>query len=260
MPQHTEQNAAVLDQFGKQAAAYAALIRRNPDPGLAQLLETARPAAQARVLDVGCGTGRIAVALAGVVGHVTGVDLTPAMLDQARATQAEAGVANVDWRQADVTALPFADDAFDLVTCRAMLHHTASPAEVLGQMARVCRDDGWITAEDLTPSAGKAAAFDAVEVLRDPSHVHAMPQPELRALGAALGLREAAVHVREVRLPLEAVLATSFPPDGVLDRLREIYRRDAESGADALGMSARLDEAGAVTVGYPMTLVAWRKP
>src|SRR5690606_32842337 len=107
MSDHAAQNAAVLDQFGKQAQAYAARIRRNPAPGLAHLLETARPASGASVLDVGCGTGRIALALASVVGHVTGVDLTPAMLDQARAAQGEAGASNVEWMQADVTALPF---------------------------------------------------------------------------------------------------------------------------------------------------------
>lgn len=259
MPSHTQQNAAVLDQFAKQAEAYAALMLRNPDRGLPPLLETARPAADDRVLDVGCGSGRLAVALAPLVEHVTGVDLTPAMLDQARSLQADAGVANVEWRQSDVTALPFADGAFSLVTCRAMLHHTALPADVLAEMSRVCAPGGRIAASDLTPASGKAAAFDAIEILRDPSHGHAMPLDEFRAIGTALGLREVAVHPQDFDLPLEAVLATSFPPEGMLDRVRELYRRDAESGADALGLAARM-ENGAVIVTYPSTLIVWQKP
>jgi ubiquinone/menaquinone biosynthesis C-methylase UbiE len=258
MPDHARQNAAVLDQFGKQAEAYAALMLRSPDSGLAHLIETARPTPDDRMLDVGCGTGRMAVGLAPLVGHVTGVDLTPAMLDQARALQAEAGVANIEWREADVTALPFGDGAFSLVTCKAMLHHTASPAAVLAEMSRVCAFGGRIAASDLTPAPSKSVAFDAIEVLRDPSHVHAMPADEFRAIGAALGLHEIAVRAYESRLPAEAVLATSYPAEGILDRVRDLYRRDGESGADALGLAARIDD-GVITLTYPSTLVVWTK-
>jgi ubiquinone/menaquinone biosynthesis C-methylase UbiE len=259
MSDHAQQNAAILDQFGKQAEAYAALMLRNPDSVLPFLLEAVRPSPDDRMLDVGCGTGRISLALAPLVSHVTGVDLTPAMLDQARALQADAGISNIEWREADVTALPFLDGAFSLVTCRAMLHHTLSPAAVLAEMGRVCARHGRIAVTDLTPAAGKSAAFDAIEILRDPSHVHAMPADELRAIGASLGLHEIAVHIHKVRLSLEAVLVTSFPAEGMLDRVRELYRRDAESGADALGLAAQFED-GAITVAYPSTLVVWTRP
>jgi ubiquinone/menaquinone biosynthesis C-methylase UbiE len=259
MPDHATQNENVLDQFAQQAPSYAALVAGNErkDTALTKLLEVWRPASDARVLDVGCGTGRLAVALAPHVGQVTGVDLTPAMLDQARALQARTGLRNLDWRQADVTALPFADAAFDLVTCSAMLHHVVSPAVVLGEMWRVCAPGGLIAAMDLTPSVEKSAAFDAMEILRDPSHAHALTQPELRGVGAALGLTEVVVHAYDARLPLEAVLATSFPEAGVLDRVRELYRLDAVSGADSLGFSARFID-GQIHLTYPMTLIAWR--
>jgi hypothetical protein len=139
-----------------------------------------------------------------------------------------------------------------------MLHHTASPAAVLAEMSRVCALGGRIAATDLTPAPGKSAAFDAIEILRDPSHVHAMPADEFRAIGASLGLREIAVRTHAFRLPLEAVLATSFPAEGILDRVRELYRPDAESGADALGLAAEIED-GVVTVAYSSTLVVWTK-
>jgi SAM-dependent methyltransferase len=258
MPDQTQQNAAVLDQFGKQAASYAQLILRNPDPGLTPLLETAHPTADDLMLDVGCGTGRFGVAMAPLVGHVTGVDLTPAMLDQARALQADAKVSNIEWRQADVTALPFADGAFTLVTCRSMLHHTTSPKAVLAEMSRVCAPGGRIAAADVTPAREKACAFDAIEILRDPSHVHAMPLEELRGYGASLGLREIGVRPQQNRLSLESVLATSFPPEGMMEKLRELYRRDAESGLDALGVESRFED-GAIMLTYHSTMVIWRK-
>ena len=258
MPDHAQQNAAILDQFGKQAPSYAQLILRNPDPGLAPLLETAHPTPDDRMLDVGCGTGRFAVAMAPLVGHVTGVDLTPAMLDQARELQENAGVSNVEWRQADVTALPFADRAFTLVTCRSMLHHTTSPRAVLAEMSRVCAAGGRIAAADVTPAAAKACAFDAIEILRDPSHVHALPVEELRAHGASLGLTEIAVRPQQSRLSLESVLATSFPPEGMMDKVRELYRRDAESGLDAFDLETRFED-DVIMLTYHSTMVIWRR-
>jgi ubiquinone/menaquinone biosynthesis C-methylase UbiE len=254
----TQQNAAVLDQFGKQAPSYAQLVLRNPDAGLTPLLETAHPTPDDQLLDVGCGTGRFAVAMAPLVGHVTGVDLTPAMLDQARTLQANAGVSNIEWRQADVTAIPFADGAFTLVTCRNMLHHTTSPNAVLAEMSRVCAAGGRVAAADVTPAREKATAFDAIEILRDPSHVHALPVEELRALGASLGLREIAVRAQQSRLSLESVLATSFPPEGMMDKLRELYRRDAESGLDGFDLETRFED-DVIMLTYHSTMVVWRK-
>lgn len=256
MLDHARQNSEILDQFEKQAEAYAALMLRNPDNSLRALLEIAQPRLDDRMLDVGCGTGRLALSLARLVHHVTGIDLTPAMLNQARTLQAELGISNIEWREGDVTALPFPDGCFSLVTCRSMLHHCVSPKNVMAEMRRVCAPNGRIAVTDLTPAAGKSAAFDAIEILRDPSHVHAMPTEELRAIGATLGLREVGVHSDQVRLPLEAVLATSCPPETMLDRVRQLYRQDAESGADALGLAASLED-GVVSIAYPSTLLVW---
>jgi len=251
-----EQNARVLDQFSQQAGAYAALVNRSGTPLGGPLLESTRPQPQDRVLDVGCGSGQLAVALAPLVAHVTGVDLTPAMLDQARALQAKAGVANVDWMEADSLGLPVADGAFDLVISRSMFHHAANPLGTLAEMRRACASGGRIAVLDLTPEADKAVAFDALELLRDPSHARALPVEELRALGAKLGLKEITVRPHTAELPVEAVLGTSRPPPGILERVRELFARDAAGGTNVFGMSARLKD-GEIWVTYPMTLVVW---
>jgi len=256
MPAPSAQNQIVLDQFTKQAEAYAALVRANPSGTLAALLEAARPGPDDRALDVGCGAGGLAVALAQVCREVTGVDLTPAMLDQARALQAAKGVTNLRWETADVTALPFPDASFSLVTSTAMLHHTANPTAVVAEMRRVCAPGGRIAVADLTPAPDKGPAFDAIETLRDPSHTHAMAQAELRGLGEALGLAEQSVRSFDLTLPLESVLATSFPDAGVLDKVRALYAADAATGADSLGLSATVTD-GRLMMTYPLTLVVW---
>jgi ubiquinone/menaquinone biosynthesis C-methylase UbiE len=259
MTRKSDQDARVLDQFSQQAEAYAQLISSVAAraPALGGLLELACPTRDDRALDVGCGTGHRAVALAPLVAHVTGVDMTPEMLDQARARQREAGVDNVDWAQGDATALPFPDGAFTLVMSQAMLHHAADPAATLAEMRRVCAPGGRIAVNDLTPAPEKSAAFDAIEILRDPSHAHALTLAELRGLGAALGMEEVEVRPQPSEFPIEPILAASRPPPGMLERVRELYARDAASGADSLGMGARLNN-GEVWAAYPMTLVVWR--
>jgi 2-polyprenyl-3-methyl-5-hydroxy-6-metoxy-1,4-benzoquinol methylase len=240
----------------KAYCSYAALIKGTKDTSLPAFLDAVKPVLADRMLDVGCGTGRFAVSMAPLVAQVVGVDLTSAMLNQARLAQAAAQIENIEWRQFDVNELPFADSDFTLVTSRAMLHHVASPASVIAEMRRVCAPGGRIVVNDLTPKPEKVAAFDAIEILRDPSHTHAMTHGELRAIGAESGLTEIAVREYLVTLPLEPVLQASFPEKGMLDRVRRLYRLDAECGADTLGLGARI-ENGEITVNYPMSMIAW---
>lgn len=254
----SEQNTRILDQFDKQAASYAALVRESKDTTLPVLLDAVKPLPTDRLLDVGCGSGRFAIQWAPLVAQVIGVDLTPAMLAQAAKLQADTSTTNVEWREADVTQLPFANGEFNVVSCSAMLHHVVSPARVLAEMRRVCVPGGRIIAKDMTPKFEKSAAANAIEVLRDPSHVYAMTSAELRALGAALGLEEIAMQEYPARMPLEAVLRTSFPHEGMLDHVRKLFRLDAESGVDALGFGAHLDN-GEVYLVYPMTMVVWNR-
>jgi ubiquinone/menaquinone biosynthesis C-methylase UbiE len=258
MAANAEQNARVLDQFTKQAASYAELAQRMKNPQLPAMLDAIKPVPADRMLDVGCGTGRSAITLAPLVAHVIGVDLTEAMLAQARRAQAAAQVSNMEWRQADVTALPFADGEFTLVTCSAMLHHVAEPIQVLSEMSRVCAAGGRIMAIDVNPRREKVPAFDAIEILRDPSHSHALTCAEVRDIGGQLGLQEIAVNEYATRFPLAAVLNTSFPEPGMLDRLRRLFRMDAERGGDAFGLGTQL-ENGELMVAYPMSMVVWKK-
>jgi len=99
---------------------------------------------------------------------------------------------------------------------------------------------------------------ERIEKLRDPSHVRVLSASELRELGRAAGLREIAFWQTSTALPFEAVLATSFPEPGNLERVRQFYRKDAISGEDRLGLQAR-EENGEVLVAYPMSTVVWEK-
>jgi SAM-dependent methyltransferase len=256
---HEAQNEAILEQFTKQAAPYARLVATLPhNRGDSPLLEALRPLPTDTVLDVACGTGSLTLALAGVTRHVTGIDLTAAMIDQGRALQAKVGITNVTWQVGDILPLPFPDNAYSLVVSKAAFHHLADPAAVLAEMARVCSRDGRIAVHDVCPDPDKAEAFNRVEKLRDPSHVRALPPAQLRSLGKQVGLVEASVSSQPTTpIPLEAVLATSFPNPGDLDEIRAVYHADAQSGANTLGLSAAV-AGGRIMIQYPMTLVVWQ--
>jgi ubiquinone/menaquinone biosynthesis C-methylase UbiE len=258
MTSHQLQNEKILDQFTKQAESYAKLTamgRASPSPFMAAVA----PLATDRVLDVACGAGRFTLMLAKLTQHVTGIDLTAAMIDQGRALQAEGRITNVDWRVGDILPLPFPGGAFSLVVSQAAFHHVADPAAVLTEMVRVCSADGRIAINDLSPEPEKEEAFNKVEKLRDPSHVRALSPAELRALGKHCGLVEIAVSSYCVpRIPLEAVLATSFPMPGDLELVRDLYRSDAQSGVDTLGLKAELSDHQ-ITIQYPMTLIVWQR-
>jgi ubiquinone/menaquinone biosynthesis C-methylase UbiE len=89
-----------------------------------QLVECAAAAPGERVLDVGCGTGRLAIDLAARVGPagVHGIDPSPEMIEVAKRNAVNAA-ARVDLQVAVIEALPFPDASFDLVTSSLMLHH-----------------------------------------------------------------------------------------------------------------------------------------
>lgn len=260
MSTHEQQNTVVREQFGRQAEGYARLMRDSPNPLLAKLIDAVRPTQDDRVLDVGCGPGRLSLSLAEITGHVTGIDLTPEMLAQAKAHQADRRIANVEWVQGDILPMPFQEQRFTLVVTQATFHHLADPQAVLREMIRVCAAHGRILVIDLTPDCAKADAFDDMERLRDPSHVRAWPAAELRKLGAAAGLEELAFHQYGTEMPIEAVLASSaLPEPSLLERLRALYRADAISGEDRYGLSLR-EQNGEIFATYPMTMLAWRRP
>jgi ubiquinone/menaquinone biosynthesis C-methylase UbiE len=260
MSGHEQQNAAVLDQFTQQAESYAVLVKQGASRRSAgDVVAFSGASATDEVLDVACGAGHLTLDLAKVVQRAVGIDLTPAMLDQARALQAEQGVANVEWVQGDALPLPFTDARFDLVVTRASFHHMHDPGAVLSQMRRVARPGGRVVVSDLTPATDRSAAFDEMENLRDPSHVHALPIEELREIGRKAGLEELRIEPYSGELPLEAVLATSFPPPGALDEVRRRFAAEAETGTDNLGFRTRRGE-GKLYISYPMTTVVWRAP
>ncbi|MBI3635421.1 MAG: class I SAM-dependent methyltransferase [Candidatus Rokubacteria bacterium] len=242
----------ILDQFTRQAVPFSTAPGIKDEEALRLVVEFSGTTAKDTVLDVACGPGILTCALARRAQHVTGLDLTPAMLDRARALAAEKGLANMTWRQGEAIPLPYPDAAFSMVVSRFAFHHFLDPRGALGEMRRVCAPGGRVVVVDSAPAPDKAEAFNRMELYRDPSHVRAMPEGELRGLFRAVGLPEPRVSGYRLEGDLEGLLGRSFPNPGDDDKIRALFR--ASLGDDALGIGARRD-GDVIRYGYPVAVL-----
>ncbi|MFG0297301.1 MAG: class I SAM-dependent methyltransferase [Maioricimonas sp. JB045] len=251
-------NRTIIDQFSLQAVPFAELPAHSQEESTERVLRMAGVAGAARVLDVACGPGLVACEAARYADEVVGIDITPAMIEQARKRQQDRGLANVVWKEGDVLPLPFGTGGFDCVLTRYSFHHFPDPAAVFGEMLRVCRPGGTVCVVDVfTRSPDQSERFNAMEKLRDPSHVRALSLPELTGMFETAGMCDVATDFYKVTVELEAQLASSFPNPGDADRIRDVFREDVTTGR--LGVEST-EQDGQIHYSYPIAVIAGRKP
>lgn len=178
----------IAEQFTQQVDRFVMSPHVNAQEPVQRFLRLMAPHGDENALDVGCGPGLLARALAPHVAHIEGIDLTPAMVDKARQIASEAGLNNTSFTVGSSYALPYADGSFDLVTTRLALHHMDDPAQAILEMARVLKPGGHLAVFDMATAeiAAEADEHNAVERLRDPTHVLALaPSTMLKFIGAA---------------------------------------------------------------------------
>ena len=248
----TTHKDSILDQFTRQAVPFTTAPSIKDEAALRLIVEFSGAGPDDTVLDVACGGGLVVCAFARTVRHATGIDLTPAMLEQARKNQAAQGLTNITWTQGDVLPLPFTDGSFTIVTSRFAFHHFLDPLAVLREMRRVAAPGGRVMVVDSAPAPDRAEAFNRMERLRDPSHARAMPVDEHKSLYATAGLPEPRVTWYRLEGELEALIARSFPNPGDDDIIRALFR--ASLADDALGIQTRL-ENGQIRYGFPVAVL-----
>ena len=233
-----EQRRLILDQFTRQAVPFSEMHARDDSEIHRLLITTAGITSADQVLDVACGPGLVACEVAKVAGHVTGVDLTPAMIDQARTRQQSLGLDNLTWVVGDAQPLPFLDATFSRIVTRYSFHHFSDPRGVFAELIRVCRPGGRVTVCDVfTTSPQQAEAYDRLERFRDPSHTHALQLSALHGLFA--GLTDVRQEFYKYPVRVDELLSRSFPDAGGAEAFRRTV--EADIGLNALGIDARND-------------------
>ena len=257
MPSHRD---LILEQFTRQAVPFSTAPGIKDEEALRLLVECTGAGSEDTVLDVACGPGLVVCAFARVARHATGIDLTPAMIERARALQAECGLTNVTWQVGDVLPLPYpSSGSFSIVTSRFAFHHFPDPRAVLAEMRRVCRPGGKVAVIDVVASADlqRAEAFNRMEKLRDPSHVRAMPLEESRGLFRRAGLPDPRVTRYRLRSEVEGLLARSFPEPGDADRIRRMFVGSLADDRLGLGTHREGDE---IRFAYPVAILVAEVP
>jgi len=223
------------EQFDRQAAHYDAQWNAWSEETLGWLLENAEPRPSDFVLDVATGTGFTALALAPRVQTVIGMDVSSGMLEQARRQAGERRIANAVFQEGAAESLLFADESFDIVTCRVAPHHFLDVQEFLAESARVLKSGGCLALVDTTvpDDSPEAAAWqNAVEAVRDPSHVRNHTPDEWRAMTKAAGLTvaECGSGGGGITIPLSSwITKAGCTPD----QAAEVRRRFAEAPESA---------------------------
>jgi SAM-dependent methyltransferase len=134
----------------KQGWVHFAPFEAHTTSCAARLVKRAGVQSGQRVLDVACGTGVVSVTAARLGASVTGLDLTPELLERARENARIAGV-KVDWHEGDVEKLPFGDAAFDVVMSQFGHIFAPRPEVAIGEMLRVLKPGGTIAISTWPP-------------------------------------------------------------------------------------------------------------
>lgn len=173
-----------------------------------------------RVLDLACGAGQLSVMAARFGAIVTGLDLAPNSIEQARA-RASAENLNIDFVEGDVESLPYSDASFDLVVSLIGAMFAPRPTLVASEMLRVCRPGGRIAMGNWTPSGFVGRMFEIHNrYLTPPPEV---PPPVL--WGSEIVVRERlSAGVSDLKMtPGMYRLRYPFPPADVVEFYRICY-------------------------------------
>lgn len=232
----------------RMADGYNAFFAPVTALAAAPLLDAAVVGPGRRVLDVACGPGRVAAAAAARGAAATGVDLAPGMVALARRLHP-----GISFEEAEVEALPFADGAFDALTCSFGIGHFPHPEAAMAECRRVLAPGGRLACawwDDPARQRLQALFREAVAEVGAPPPDHVPRHSTLRFCDAAefrrllegAGLVDVAVagHTAEHRMPDSEALwqggvtslamtsaAIIYQPEPVQARIRAAFERRA---------------------------------
>lgn len=230
-----DRQSEIVDGFSRQARAFAESPLHRDTARLRRLVDWVGPIPGERGLDVACGPGIVAHALAARGARMVAADLTQEMLRHA--TRARAGVGTpagggrVDLVRAEANRLPFAEGAFDFVVFRNSFHHFLDPPGALGEAARAARRGGRVVIEDMIAPEDliERDEHEVIERLRDRTHVRALTRSEFLSLIARAGLGPVEDREFEMVIDFDEWMDRAYPSPAARDRARLLLQACLET-------------------------------
>ena len=233
---------AVQDQFDPQSQAYlgSAVHAQGPDLAHARRLVESSVSQSEAALDVGCGAGHLSFALAPSCRRLVALDPSPGMLKTVAQAAAARGLPQIETRIGSAEALPFGDASFDLVATRFSAHHWRSVEDGLREMSRVLKPSGRLLVIDSLGAEDPLVDthLQAIELLRDPSHVRNRSAGQWRSLLEAAGLLDIEPMQWPLRLEFASWVRRMRTPPTHVTVIRELQRNAAREVHDALAYEA----------------------
>jgi ubiquinone/menaquinone biosynthesis C-methylase UbiE len=214
----------VLKQFGPRATAYVESAVHAQGEDLAALEKIVGDAAPRHALDLGCGGGHVAYTMAPYARRVTAADLSADMLAAVASKAASADLRNIETVEASAQDLPFEDESFDFLGCRYSAHHWFNVQQGLREARRVLKPGSKAIFIDVY-SPGKPLLdthLQAVELLRDTSHVRDYSVSEWTAMLAQADFAILATHTWKVRMDFAVWIARMATPPDLVAAIRAV--------------------------------------
>lgn len=216
----------VQAQFGEQADAYLHSEVHAQGAEFAELQAALAAQPRARVLDLGCGAGHVAFHLAPLAAEVVACDLSAQMLDVVASTAAARGLDNIRTVHGAAERLPFADGEFGFVASRYSAHHWSDVGQALREVRRVLRPGGSAAFIDViapgTPLLD--THLQAVELLRDTSHVRDYSAAEWLRLAGEAGLQVQRLQRQRLRLEFASWVERMRTPEPLRQAIRALQQ------------------------------------
>ncbi|MGB9141496.1 MAG: methyltransferase domain-containing protein [Aestuariivirga sp.] len=263
-----------LEQSGwtQKASAYDAHFAAIADQAIEPILDSVGDVAGRDVLDICCGTGHLAGAVAARGGRVTGIDFAPTMIEIARLK-----VAGANFQVGNAEALKFPNQSFDVAMCSFGLWHMSEPDMALAEAARVLKTDGiyayttWLPPQqgwdmfDLLTKAVHAHGTMDVDLPQAPPPFRFADESEAQRTLVAHGFRNISFEKRTaiwtgttgeqlLALIYKAIVRAPMIIEAQTPEARDAIKHAIASAAEAM----RVD--GVITMRWPYLLASARLP